>query len=47
MVVKADLTRDYYADLGLASGATEADIKKAFKKLGMSSSAHVTVFDAD
>jgi hypothetical protein len=33
-MVKADLTRDYYADLELQAGATEAEIKKQFKKLG-------------
>jgi len=32
--MKADLTRDYYADLELQPGATEAEIKKQFKKLG-------------
>ena len=35
VMVKADLTRDYYADLELQAGATEADIKRQFKKLGM------------
>lgn len=34
VMVKADLTRDYYADLELQVGATEAEIKKQFKKLG-------------
>lgn len=27
--------RDYYEVLGLAKGATEADIKKAYKKLAV------------
>lgn len=35
-MAKADLSRDYYADLELQPGAAEADIKKQFKKLGMS-----------
>jgi curved DNA-binding protein CbpA len=34
-MAKADLTKDYYADLELLPGAAEADIKKQFKKLGM------------
>jgi curved DNA-binding protein CbpA len=34
-MVKADLTRDYYADLELQPGATDVEIKKQFKKLGM------------
>jgi DnaJ-class molecular chaperone len=33
-MVKADLTRDYYADLELAPSADVAEIKKQFKKLG-------------
>jgi DnaJ-class molecular chaperone len=36
-MVKADLTRDYYADLELQSGASESDIKKQFRALGMRS----------
>lgn len=34
-MVKADLAQDYYGDLGVPVGASEAEIKKAFKKLGM------------
>lgn len=34
-MVKADLTRDYYGDLGLPVNADANDIKKQFKKLGM------------
>ena len=37
-MVKADLTRDYYADLELQPGASESDIKKQFRALGMTSS---------
>jgi DnaJ-class molecular chaperone len=33
-MVKADLTRDYYADLGLQPGASDAEIKKQFRQLG-------------
>ena len=33
-MVKADPAADYYRDLELVSGATEQEIKKAFKKLG-------------
>ena len=35
-MVKIDFTRDYYADLGVSPDATDADIKKQFRKLGMS-----------
>jgi len=42
MVVKADFTRDYYGDLDLTAGATEADIKKAFKKLGTCSETNIS-----
>lgn len=34
-MVKADLTRDYYDDLGVLPTADLAEIKKQFKKLGM------------
>lgn len=34
-MVKADLTRDYYADLELPQNADANEIKKQFKKLGM------------
>lgn len=33
-MVKADLTRDYYADLEIKPGATEIEIKKQFRQLG-------------
>jgi hypothetical protein len=33
-MVKIDVQRDYYADLGLKVGAIPDDIKKQFKKLG-------------
>ena len=33
-MVKADLSRDYYGDLGLQPGADALEIKKQFKKLG-------------
>ena len=33
-MVKADVRRDYYADLGLAPNAESEDIKKQFRKLG-------------
>jgi DnaJ-class molecular chaperone len=36
-MVKADLTRDYYVDLGLQPGASEAEIKKQFRVLGTKS----------
>jgi curved DNA-binding protein CbpA len=36
-MVKADLNRDYYADLELPPTADIADIKKQFRKLGKSS----------
>lgn len=35
IMVKADLSRDYYGDLELQPDASENDIKKQFKKLGM------------
>jgi DnaJ-class molecular chaperone len=35
-MVKADLTRDYYGDLEISPTADVAEIKKQFKKLGMS-----------
>jgi len=35
-MVKADVRRDYYADLGLQSSAETEEIKKQFRKLGMS-----------
>jgi curved DNA-binding protein CbpA len=31
---RTDASRDYYADLELQPGATEAEIKRQFKKLG-------------
>lgn len=34
IMVKADMTRDYYADLELPASCSEAEIKKQFKKLG-------------
>lgn len=34
-MVKADATRDYYADLELQQGADPNDVKKQFKKLGI------------
>lgn len=34
-MVKADVRRDYYADLGLQPSAETEDIKKQFRKLGM------------
>lgn len=33
-MVKADVRRDYYADLGLAPSADAEDIKRQFRKLG-------------
>ncbi len=33
-MVKADMTRDYYADLELPPTADIADIKKQYRKLG-------------
>jgi len=33
-MVKADVRRDYYADLGLGPSAESEDIKKQFRKLG-------------
>ena len=33
-MVKADVRRDYYADLGLQPNAEAEDIKKQFRKLG-------------
>lgn len=33
-MAKADLSRDYYGDLGLQPGAEITEIKKQFKKLG-------------
>jgi curved DNA-binding protein CbpA len=33
-MVKADVRRDYYADLGLTPSADGEDIKKQFRKLG-------------
>jgi len=33
-MVKADVKRDYYADLELKAAATEDEIKKQFRKLG-------------
>lgn len=37
-MVKADVRRDYYADLGLTPSAESEDIKKQFRKLGMAGS---------
>jgi hypothetical protein len=37
-MVKADLSRDYYADLELPPTADVNDVKKQFRKLGMFSS---------
>ena len=36
-MVKADATRDYYADLELQQGADPNEVKKQFKKLGIHS----------
>jgi DnaJ-domain-containing protein 1 len=33
-MVKLDVRRDYYADLGLTPSADAEDIKKQFRKLG-------------
>lgn len=33
-MVKADVRRDYYADLGLGPSAELEDVKKQFRKLG-------------
>jgi hypothetical protein len=33
-MVKADVRRDYYADLGVGPGADTDEIKKQFRKLG-------------
>jgi curved DNA-binding protein CbpA len=33
-MAKADVRKDYYADLGLAPSAEGDDIKKQFRKLG-------------
>jgi hypothetical protein len=33
-MVKADVRRDYYADLGLQPSAEAEDIKKQFRRLG-------------
>lgn len=33
-MVKADVRKDYYADLGLQASAEPEDIKKQFRKLG-------------
>lgn len=33
-MVKADVRRDYYADLGLLPSAPSEDVKKQFRKLG-------------
>lgn len=33
-MVKADVRRDYYADLGLQPSAEAEDIKRQFRKLG-------------
>jgi curved DNA-binding protein CbpA len=41
-MVKADLSRDYYGDLGLEPGADLDAIKKQFKKLGMARSLLIT-----
>jgi hypothetical protein len=43
-MVKADLTRDYYGDLELQPGASESDIKKQFRALGIGST-RSDVFD--
>lgn len=34
-MVKADVRRDYYADLGLQPSAETEDIKRQFRKLGV------------
>jgi hypothetical protein len=35
-MVKLDVRRDYYADLGLAPNADPEDVKRQFRKLGES-----------
>jgi DnaJ-class molecular chaperone len=39
-MVKPDVQRDYYADLGLTPSADLEDIKKQYKKLGMATGLH-------
>lgn len=34
-MVKTDIGRDYYADLEIPATASEEDIKKAFRSLGL------------
>jgi DnaJ-domain-containing protein 1 len=38
-MARADLSRDYYADLGLTAGADINDINKQYRKLGKLSEA--------
>lgn len=45
-MVKADYTRDYYADLDLPQTADVNEVKKQFRKLGMSSLAHTRALPA-
>jgi curved DNA-binding protein CbpA len=39
-MVKPDVKRDYYADLGLTPSANQEDIKKQYRKLGMATGLH-------
>lgn len=39
-MVKADVRRDYYADLGVSPGAESEEIKKQFRKLGADTLLH-------
>jgi hypothetical protein len=43
-MVKADVRRDYYADLGLQTNAEAEDIKKQFRRLGECWSLFITCF---
>lgn len=43
-MVKADVRRDYYADLGLQANAEAEDIKKQFRRLGECSGFLITRF---
>lgn len=42
-MVKADVKRNYYADLELSTDATVEDIKKQYRKLGASRSARLAL----
>lgn len=43
-MVKTDVRRDYYADLGLVPSADTDDIKKQFRKLGERSPSSSSVY---